>query len=164
MANQQRIETAYTKVVSGLQESYFAAEPAFEWYDHILALSNHLQVTYVIVVLHNQVINGGFDQYFSNGYGLLFAQLASSAYVEIGANKGALLINDVVALLQRHASAMGCIWGFRSLNTPNLISILNSPEVAVELDNIDNEYYAEYCSAETEGRLLILLDRYLQDF
>ena len=144
MEHQQRIEAAYSAAVSGIQEDWFTEQPAFAWHNYVANLPKHLQVTYLIVVLHKQVVNGTFDQYFSNGYGLLFAELAANAFMEVGAKKGALLITNAIALLKKQAFKMKYNWGFASLESHDLISILNSPKVNIELEDISDDYLDEY--------------------
>jgi Domain of unknown function (DUF4375) len=65
----QRIDEMYKEAVQDLREDMFAKPDTLEWYNYIKALPKHLKTVYVIVVLENQIINGGFDQYFTNLYG-----------------------------------------------------------------------------------------------
>ena len=64
----QLIEKIYSQAVSGIEDKWLSSIGS-DWYDHIRSLPGNLQVTYMTVILHNQVINGGFHQYFLNGYG-----------------------------------------------------------------------------------------------
>ena len=40
------------------------------WYDTVFELSEPVRYTYVIGVLNMQVMNGGFEQYYDNDYGI----------------------------------------------------------------------------------------------
>ena len=62
------IKRLYQKAIKGIKEEWLTSSD-FSWYNYILNLPTHLKSTYLIVVFHNQVINGGFHQYFSNRYG-----------------------------------------------------------------------------------------------
>lgn len=40
------------------------------WYNCLKEKPDYLQAVYTYVILYQQVYNGGFHQYFANGYGL----------------------------------------------------------------------------------------------
>lgn len=39
-----------------------------QWYDYGNDLSAQMSITYIVVILHQQVFNGGFYQYFLNSW------------------------------------------------------------------------------------------------
>ncbi|WP_430906561.1 DMP19 family protein [Maribacter sp. 2-571] len=85
------VEKAYREAVEGIKEEWLdSLNP--RWYEYIMGLPIKSKVTYMVVVLHDQVINGGFHQYFCNaGYGQ-FALKTISCLEEINAlNKAKLL-------------------------------------------------------------------------
>ncbi|AYN00137.1 DUF4375 domain-containing protein [Chryseobacterium sp. 3008163] len=85
MNNQELIEKTYLEATKGIKEDWFFSDIPY-WYSYVVNLSKHLQVTYLTVVLENQVLNGGFHQYFANSYGQ-FAKETIDALIEIGAFK-----------------------------------------------------------------------------
>ena len=68
MNYKETIEETYAQSVVGMKDEEFSYD-GDQWYVYVYALPARLQITYLIVVLHNQVFNGGFHQYFVNGYG-----------------------------------------------------------------------------------------------
>lgn len=62
------IEQKYAEAVRGIREDWLLV-PSTHWYEYINGLSISLKTAYLVVVVHNQVMNGGFHQYFFNGYG-----------------------------------------------------------------------------------------------
>lgn len=67
MTNSEKISLYYKEAVSGLTEEVL--EDNELWYRYVLHLPIRLQIVYTISVLHQQVYNGGFHQYFFNSYG-----------------------------------------------------------------------------------------------
>lgn len=84
------VNSLYRKAVSGINEEWFRLARG-KWYDYIISLPVVEKNTYMIVVLDNQVYNGGFHQYFSNGYGQ-FAKETVDALIQIGAYKRSDLV------------------------------------------------------------------------
>ncbi|HEY1113020.1 MAG TPA: DUF4375 domain-containing protein [Chitinophagaceae bacterium] len=67
MENKETIEDNYKRAVAGLNAIVLNDKDL--WYSYIINLPTHLQVTYTIIVFHQQVFNGGLHQYFFNSYG-----------------------------------------------------------------------------------------------
>lgn len=65
--NQEITDKYYKEAVKDLNDVVLQDKDL--WYSYILHLPIHLQVTYTIIVFHQQVFNGGFHQYFFNSYG-----------------------------------------------------------------------------------------------
>lgn len=138
MVNSEIIEKKYAESVKGLKNEWFE-NASSKWYDYILDLPMQCQITYLIVVLHNQVINGGFHQYFSNGYGQ-FAKETIKALQEIGAIKKSALLETA----------------FKKVNTENyntevfrkkllkkeIKSLFVEDDLVDILDKLDEEYYS----------------------
>ncbi|MGC4040330.1 MAG: DUF4375 domain-containing protein [Flavobacterium sp.] len=91
------IDKTYQAAVRGLKEEWFN-NPSLNWFNYIQNLSSQEKTTYCIVVLDNQVFNGGFHQYFSNGYGQ-FASSTIKALKNIGAVKKANLLNEALQIV-----------------------------------------------------------------
>lgn len=39
------------------------------WFDFVMKIAAPERFTYMILIMHNQILNGGYHQYFYNGYG-----------------------------------------------------------------------------------------------
>lgn len=68
--DEQVIYEIYLRATSGLQDDFFGARSYLPWYQYVQALSEVEQVVYLILSMHDQVMNGGFNQYYVNRYGL----------------------------------------------------------------------------------------------
>ena len=62
------VEKTFARAVKDLKNEWLSSHDK-KWYMYITGLPENLQVVYTILVFHNQVFNGRFHQYFSNGYG-----------------------------------------------------------------------------------------------
>lgn len=91
MENRQLIEKFYKEAVKDIKEDWLLPSSS-KWYEHILSLDEKSKITYLISILDQQVFNGGFDQYFKNGYGQ-FAQQTIIALKKIQSNDIAELLN-----------------------------------------------------------------------
>ncbi|MBB4807441.1 hypothetical protein HNP38_002747 [Chryseobacterium defluvii] len=98
MTNQELIEKIYLESTKGIKEEWFISEVP-HWYSYIINLPKDLQVTYLTVVLENQVLNGGFHQYFVNGYGQ-FSKETIEALIEIGAFKKSNLLDKALNIVK----------------------------------------------------------------
>lgn len=131
------IEEKYTKAVKGIKEEWFN-EPNTKWYEYVIGLPSQLQVCYLIVVFHNQVFNGGFHQYFVNGYGQ-FAKETINALAIIGALKKADLLEEALKIVNFENYSDNT---FRKKLLEKQIPQLFSKDNLFEpLDNLDNSYY-----------------------
>lgn len=90
MTDQAIIEQNYAEAIKGLREEWLN-EPGVQWFNYVVNLREQLQTTYLVIVLDNQVINGGLHQYFVNGYGQ-FAEETIDALIRIGAIEKAELL------------------------------------------------------------------------
>lgn len=93
MNQEKLIEKKFNESVQGIDEKILSNHK--DWYTYIQNLPIHLRVVYTIVVLHQQVFNGGFHQYFFNGYGL-FGYLTLDSLKIINANLTKNLLNRVL--------------------------------------------------------------------
>ncbi len=97
MNNQELIEKFYLQSTEGIKDEWFVSDIPY-WYSYVVNLPKHLQTTYLTVILESQVFNGGFDQYFANGYGQ-FARETIEALIEIGAFKKSNLLENAFNLI-----------------------------------------------------------------
>ncbi|MDQ1162556.1 hypothetical protein QE422_002924 [Chryseobacterium sp. SORGH_AS 447] len=68
------------------------------WYKYVIDLPQNLQVTYTIIIFHEQVFNGGLHQYFFNSYGQ-FAYLTIENLKLIKASKAAKILKKALELV-----------------------------------------------------------------
>ncbi len=61
MTAEQIINQFYVKALEGLKDEWLTAETS-QWYDYIMALPEKERFTYMIMVMQEQVFNGGFHQ------------------------------------------------------------------------------------------------------
>lgn len=131
------IEKNYIKAVSGLKEVWLLPPKSNKWYEYITSLPVNEQLTYMIIVLNNQVFNGGFHQYFTNGYGQ-FALKTVNHLKLIGANEKADILLKAYTIVN-----------YKNVNEQEFrIALLNklieklfiSDDLFSPLDKIDDEY------------------------
>ena len=147
------IEQQYTKAASEIQEDWF--EPlTTKWYDYVTGLPEELQITYTVVILHNQVLNGGFHQYFLNGYGQ-FAYITIRNLDKIKAKDASKNLEAALDIVNRDNLSES---QFRAKLLRGEISILfDSDELFIALENLDDGYY------DTSDEVIDLLNTYLME-
>jgi hypothetical protein len=69
-----------------------------QWINSTNQLSHNGQMAYRIAMLHNQVINGGFIQYFDNRYGI-FAYETLNDLLKIDAKKTWKLLSKALSII-----------------------------------------------------------------
>ena len=69
MPDEDVINLYYEKAVSGFKKSWFNFSHNEKWYKYITELPEKENTAYLVCLLDDQVYNGGFNQYFINGYG-----------------------------------------------------------------------------------------------
>ena len=130
------IDTNYAEAVKGIKAGWFLSSGSI-WYDYIISLPNNLKITYLIVVLQNQVINGGFHQYFVNGYGQ-FSKETIDALIEISAFEHADLLKSAYAKVNIFDSDKL----FREkLLKKDIYNLFVTDDLADALDDLDKVYY-----------------------
>ena len=148
-----KIEKVYAEATMHLKEDWFSSSST-EWYDHVMSLQERVRDTYLIVILHNQVFNGGFHQYFINRYGQ-FAYETIEALKRIRAFKKAKLLSLALKVVNPTETSRNefriKIWN-RTLET-----IFDSDASMEPLDNLDEQYY----ELEDDENIGALLDDYL---
>jgi hypothetical protein len=138
MSNSEIIERSFTQAVEGIKEDWFS-RPNTKWYDYIVRLPLHLQTAYLVIVLHNQVFNGGFHQYFVNGYGQ-FAKETIDALINIKSFTKADLLKKALACVNVESFDDST---FREkLLTRDLSSLFIGDDLFDPLGKLDEQYYA----------------------
>ncbi|PTT43698.1 hypothetical protein DBR28_00185 [Chryseobacterium sp. HMWF028] len=142
------IDKTYVEAVKGLDEETLSN--CDTWYKHVLKLPKNQQSVYTLILLHWQVENGGFHQYFLNSYGQ-FAYLA----IKIGAAKRAELLDTATHLVNEEYLIEDA---FRNLIFNRQVSkIVDFDEILFnKLNEVDDKYY----NMEDED-VAILLEDYL---
>lgn len=139
MSNSEIIEKKYAESVMGIKEEWFNTVST-KWYDYVIGLPIHLQTIYLIVVFHSQIFNGGFHQYFVNGYGQ-FAKETINALKIIGAFKKAELLEQALRIvnLENYSDEI-----FRKkLLEKQIPQLFSKDDLFEPLDNLDNIYYTD---------------------
>jgi hypothetical protein len=153
MSHTKMIDEKYANAVSGMKNEWFLI-PDGRWYDHVMQLPVSVQTTYLIVVLHNQVLNGGFHQYFFNGYG----QFASETIIrlkQIGALTNVELLHDAIRLVNSGELTES---EFREMLLKKKIKALfDDTRLETALSTLDDAYYAN----EKEQSIIRRLTDYL---
>jgi len=135
--NHSIIEATYNNAVMGIKESWLNGNSE-DWYNYIIQLPVQLKYTYLIVVLENQVINGGFDQYFFNGYGQ-FAHETIKALAILGASKKADLLQDALLMVMDGEEDEQIFR--RNLLSKENGKLFNTDDLYEPLNKIDGAYY-----------------------
>ncbi len=148
MNNAEIIEREFAEAVKGIKEDWLI-NVSSEWYEYIIGLPIHLQIVYLVVVFHNQIFNGGFHQYFVNGYGQ-FAKETINALFNIGAQNKADLLKE--ALLKVNSENNTDPVFRRRILEKDISQLFVSDELFGPLDELDTKFYA--CEQEDIEQLL----------
>lgn len=152
MNTEDLIKKTYIESTKGIKQEWFSSDISY-WYSYVVNLPKHLQVTYLTVVLENQVLNGGLHQYFVNAYGQ-FAKETIDALIEIGAFKKSNLLDKALNIVQGKLDDQK----FRhELSNKTLKKLFIDDDLFDPLEELDNIYY----ELEDED-ITILLGAYLE--
>jgi hypothetical protein len=148
MKNSELIEKTYSEAVKGIKEDWLLNSNT-NWYDYVINLPIQLKVTYLVIVLHNQVFNGGFHQYFVNGYGQ-FAKETIIALSDIGGFRRSALLENAFKIVNANNISIEV---FRKQLLDKVIEpLFTTDELYDPLDELDTEYY-NIVDEEIEGLL-----------
>lgn len=148
----EEIENAYQEAAQGIKEEWLL-ESSTLWYDYIASLPDHLQAVYTVAVLERQVLNGGFDQYFVNGYGQ-FAALAIEHLKTISSPEKAQLTSKALEIVNPDQLSPGAFR--KALMDQALQPLFSEDGLGTQLDNLDDAYW------NSEEDIADLLTRYLK--
>ena len=131
------IDKIYSEAVKGLDEEKLKDCDA--WYNHVLNLPKAQQIVYTVILLHWQVENGGFHQYFFNSYGQ-FAYLTIKNLKLIEASQRANLLDVATHLVNDEYLIED---NFRSLIFNREFSkIVDFDDILFDkLNELDDKYY-----------------------
>ncbi len=147
--NMEVIENKYAEAIQGIKNEWLEGD-GFMWFNYVIGLPPQLKNTYLIVILHNQVFNGGFHQYFVNGYGQ-FAKETIDSLIEIGAKRKAELLKE--ALFHVNSEQLADNVFREKLLKKKITRLFESDELSDPLDKLDSEYYNS--ENEDVGQLLM---------
>lgn len=139
MSNTKLIEEKYAKAVKDIKEEWFIKSNT-NWYKYIIGLPIQLHICYLIVVFHNQIFNGGFHQYFVNGYGQ-FAKETIDALKTIGALKKAKLLKDALNIVNSEDDPDDIFR--KKLLEKQIPDLFSTDSLFESLDNLDAVYYSD---------------------
>ena len=131
------IDKYYQEAIKNLTEEKLAKLSL--WYKHISQLPLHLQIIYTIAILHQQVFNGGFHQYFFNGYGVFAYDTIKSLNI-IGATKSAALLQKATLAINNEKVSEEDFREMVFFGKFKAISDFDD-KLCDYLDILDNEYY-----------------------
>ncbi|MGN7706893.1 DMP19 family protein [Chryseobacterium sp. 22543] len=137
--NLELVESTYGEVISGIKVEWLNADYA-KWYSYITKLPSKFQVTYLVVLLDNQVFNGGFHQYYINSYGL-FSTETIRALEAIGAKKRAIILENAFKLVNKDNDSDSVFR--RRIFNKTISSLVDNDNLHLELDALDTLYYDE---------------------
>lgn len=129
------------------------------WYNYINDLPRNLQVTYTIIIFHDQVFNGGLHQYFFNSYGQ-FAYLTIENLKLIKAFEASKILEKAVEIIN---SEHYNIEEFRTkIFSRKLEKITEFDDELFDLlEKLDDEYYN--LDEDLEQLLVDYLQNHLQN-
>ncbi|MDQ1162553.1 hypothetical protein QE422_002921 [Chryseobacterium sp. SORGH_AS 447] len=137
MKNEEISSKYYANSVKGLNDKILNDKDL--WYDYINDLPQNLQVTYTIIIYHEQVFNGGLHQYFFNSYGQ-FAYLTIENLKLIKAFEASKILEKAVEIVN---SEHYDIEEFRTRIFSRKLEKITEfdDEIFDSLEKLDDEYY-----------------------
>ncbi len=152
MNYEELINEKFDESVKGLTKAILSNMES--WYSYVSNLPVDLRVTYTVVVLHQQVFNGGFHQYFFNAYGM-FAYLTIDSLEDIKASFTKDLLKRVLDKV--NDSRMDTTLFREMVFNRKLDKIVNfDDDLGDYLEKCDEEYY------DSDEDLTLLLGKYLE--
>lgn len=148
------VDFYYSNAVQGIREEWLINIDE-NWFNYINNLPEKEKVTYHVAILDEEVANGGFNQYFINGYGQ-FAKDTVNSLKLIKADKSSSLVQKAYDIVNSKNMADNI---FRSKLLSGKIKELYEYDSVVNnfLNELDDEYY------EYEDNIAILLVNYLKE-
>ncbi|MCD6067054.1 MAG: hypothetical protein K0S33_1880 [Bacteroidetes bacterium] len=93
MTKKELIDNYYKNAVKGLTEEILQDKDL--WYSYVLNLPFQERIVYLVGILNQQILNGGFHQYFFNSYGQ-FGYLTLDILEKIGAKETANILEKAL--------------------------------------------------------------------
>lgn len=144
------IDKLFDEAVSGIKEDWFTFKDN-SWYDYVMNLAPSLRIVYLIEIFDAQVFNGGFEQYYTNCYGI-FSQGTIMALQSVRAFKKADLLKRALSIVKSDDDTEDA---FREKLLTRNHEIFRGNSLSYLLNDLDNEYYNSY---EDENLRNLLID------
>lgn len=148
MSESEIIDYYYTRAVSGIDENWFNNTPHETWYNYIINLPDKERTAYLISILDTQINNGGFNQYFINGYGQ-FSLCTINALETIKAENIRKLLSEAYKKVNSHNFESAEFR--RKLLLGEIEELYEDESLDDYLDSLDTIYYK---STDNIGELL----------
>ena len=153
LTNEELIDYVYYDIAGKfLNEKIEDWSQTKKWYNTVFELSEPVRFTYCIGVLNMQVMNGGFEQYYDNDYGI-FAEETLKGLKKIGAEVTYELLKSSLDSLKKHKSTQTDLFEFITGS-----KYWGNKEIGEILDRLDDQYY----NLEDKEDLTELLGNYLR--
>jgi len=144
------IDKLFDDAVSGIKEDWFTFKNN-SWYDYVMNLEPSLKIVYLIEIFDAQIFNGGFEQYFTNRYGI-FSQETIIALQSVRAFRKADLLKRALSIVKSDDDTEET---FREKLVTSNHEIFRGNSFSYLLNDLDNEYYNSY---EDENLRKLLID------
>ena len=154
MTNEELIDYVYSGIAGKfLNEKIEDWSKTKNWYNTVFELSEPVRFTYCIGVLNMQVMNGGFEQYYDNDYGI-FAEETIKGLKKIGAELTCDLVKSSLDILKKHKNSKTDLFEYITES-----KYWDNEEIEQVFDRLDDQYY----NLEDKEDLTNLLGNYLRE-
>jgi hypothetical protein len=154
LTNEELIDYVYYDIAGKyLNEKIDDWNQTKKWYSTVFDLSEPVRFTYCIGVFNMQVMNGGFEQYYDNDYGI-FAEETLKGLKIIGAELTYELLKSSLDILKKHNKTQSDLFEFITGS-----KYWDNKEIEQVLDRLDEQYY----NLEDKEDLTELLGNYLRN-
>lgn len=154
MTNEELIDYVYYDIAGKyLNEKIEDWSRTKKWYETVFELSEPVRLTYCVGVLNMQVMNGGFEQYYDNDYGI-FAEETLKGLKQIGAELTWELLKSSLDILKKHNRTQSELFEFITKS-----KYWDIKEIEQVFDRLDKQYY----NIENKEDLTELLGNYLRE-
>ena len=154
LTNEELIDYVYSDIAGKyLNEKINDWSQTKMWYERVFELSEPVRYTYGIGVLNMQVMNGGFEQYYDNDYGI-FAEETLNGLKKIGAELTFRILKSSVEILKKHKEPQTDLFNFITES-----KYWENEEIEEVFDRLDEQYY----KLEEKEDLTELLGNYLRN-
>lgn len=150
--NSDLIDFVYSSAVKGIKEEWLESGSS-KWYDYIVSLPEKELTVYTIALLDEEVNNGGFNQYFVNGYGQ-FSKETIESLNRIGAHKVSSILERAFYKIK---GSIDDVVFRKKLLKGEINRLYEDDELDDYLSLLDDEYYLY------EDDIGKLLGEYLRD-
>lgn len=137
MNKTELIQRNFLLAANGVEEEWLTTDYD-KWYEYIINLPENLKITYLVVIFHNQVFNGGFHQYFSNGYGI-FASETIECLNKLNAKYQGELLSYALYIVNCEGDSDNVFR--KKLFNKQVECLFEDDEVENVLEDLDDKYY-----------------------